>query len=137
MSMRVGHLWRLEDESGVSGLGRVAEWVEYSDGEVVLHWLSHTPSTNHYRNMKQMEQIHGHEGQTEIRVDWESPRPRTGDEDEEETTREELADEIVAAAEELTKKVKQAATKTAPEKKPEKGNEDPATNNHLDEEETE
>ena len=75
MSIRVGHIMRHEDESGVSGIGRVAEWIEYSDGEVVVHWLSHTPSTNHYRNMKQVEGIHGHDGKTEMVVDWEEPRP--------------------------------------------------------------
>lgn len=75
MSMRCGHILRHEDESGVSGTGRVAEWVEYSDGEVVVHWLSHTPSTNHYRNMKQVESIHGHGGKTEIVVDWVEPKP--------------------------------------------------------------
>ena len=82
MSIRVGHILRHEDESGVSGVGRVAEWIEYSDGEVVVHWLSHTPSTNHYRNMKQVEGIHGHWGKTEMVVDWEEPRPELPDPEE-------------------------------------------------------
>lgn len=86
MTIRVGHLLRYEDESGVSGTGRVAEWVEFSDGEVVVHWLSHTPSTNHYRNMKQVESVHGHGGATEIIVDWEEPHP------DEEATTEEIAE---------------------------------------------
>lgn len=73
MSMRVGHIVRHEDESGISGTGIVAEWVEYSDGEVVVHWLSHTPSTNHYRNFKQVDKIHGHGGKTELIVIWEQP----------------------------------------------------------------
>ena len=68
--MRVGHLARTEYVNGISGIGRVAEWVEFSDGEVVVHWLSHTPSTNHYSNMKQVEAIHGHGGKTSIVVDW-------------------------------------------------------------------
>ena len=89
MSIRVGHIQRHEDESGVSGTGRVAEWVEYSDGEVVVHWLSHTPSTNHYRNMKQVEAIHGHNGKTEIVVDWEEPKPAPEPEEELEETTEE------------------------------------------------
>lgn len=84
MNIRVGHLLRNEDESGVSGIGRVAEWVEFSDGEVVVHWLSHTPSTNHYRNMKQVESIHGHGGSTEIIVDWEEPHPNDEEEPAEE-----------------------------------------------------
>jgi len=75
MSIRVGVILRHEDESGVSGTGVVAEWVEYSDGEVVVHWTSHTPSTNHYRNFKQVEAIHGHGGKTELVTVWEQPKP--------------------------------------------------------------
>ena len=82
MSIRAGHILRHEDDSGVSGTGRVAEWVEFSDGEVVVHWLSHTPSTNHYRNMKQVDMIHGHSGKTEIVVDWEEPKPESDEEEE-------------------------------------------------------
>jgi len=93
MSIRVGHILRHEDESGVSGTGRVAEWVEYSDGEVVVHWLSHTPSTNHYRNMKQVDAIHGHNGKTELIVDWEEPRPAPLEDDEDETSEESEAQE--------------------------------------------
>ena len=84
MTIRVGHILRHEDESGVSGTGIVAEWVEFSDGEVVVHWLSHTPSTNHYRNFKQVDAIHGHGGKTEMIVVWEEPNggvPSEEDED--------------------------------------------------------
>ena len=84
MSIRVGHIVRHEDESGISGTGVVAEWIEYSDGEVVVHWLSHTPSTNHYRNLKQVEAIHGHGGKTEMITIWEQPRPDPSEEDSEE-----------------------------------------------------
>lgn len=59
-------IWRDEDESGVSGTGRVAEGVEFSDGEVIVHWISSMPSTNHYKNIKQVEAVHGHGGKTRI-----------------------------------------------------------------------
>lgn len=98
MSMRVGHIQRHEDESGVSGVGRVAEWIEYSDGEVVVHWSSSTPSTNHYRNMKQVEAIHGHNGKTELVVDWVEPKPDP--EDDEEETSEETEEESEEESEE-------------------------------------
>lgn len=81
MTIKVGHILRHEDESGISGTGVVAEWVEYSDGEVVVHWISNTPSTNHYRNLKQVEAIHGHGGKTEMVTIWEQPRPETIAED--------------------------------------------------------
>jgi hypothetical protein len=60
---------RDEDESGISGIGVVAEGVEFTDGVVIVHWLSHTPSTNIYANMKQCTDIHGHGGKT--RIVWE------------------------------------------------------------------
>lgn len=76
MSMRAGHILRHEDESGVSGTGRVAEWIEYSDGAVVVRWISATASTNIYQNMKQAVSIHGHEGKTVFVTDWEEPDPK-------------------------------------------------------------
>lgn len=65
--MRRFHLVRSEDESGVSGEGRVAEGVEWSDGECSLHWLTHTSCTGNYRNIKQLLLIHGHGGKTCVR----------------------------------------------------------------------
>lgn len=110
MSMRVGHILRHEDESGVSGTGVVAEWIEYSDGEVVVHWLSHTPSTNHYRNIKQLEQIHGHGGKTEMVTIWEEPKP-------ERSADSEIVQEAELAAAEAQPKANELAT---PEKAPAK-----------------
>ena len=75
MAIKVFHLEREEDDSGISGTGRVAEGIEYSDGTVVVHWLSHTPSTNIYGNMKQVISIHGHEGKTNIVPIWEEEPP--------------------------------------------------------------
>lgn len=64
--IRTLHLERSEDVNGISGTGRVAEGVEFSDGTIVIHWLSHTPSTNMYSNAKQVEAVHGHGGRTRI-----------------------------------------------------------------------
>lgn len=64
-SMRRFYLQRIEDESGVSGEGRVAEGIEFSDG---VNWLTHTSCTGMYRNVKQLLLIHGHGGKTV--VDW-------------------------------------------------------------------
>jgi hypothetical protein len=51
---------RGSDESGVSGTGKVLEGVLFSDGTVVVRWL--TPhvasSTAVYTNMVDFEQIH-------------------------------------------------------------------------------
>lgn len=54
------------DVSGVSGTGKVLEGVEFTDGTVVVRWLSKYASTAVYNNMKQFEDIHGHEGKSHI-----------------------------------------------------------------------
>ncbi len=65
-TMRRFYLKRLEDESGVSGSGRVAEGVEFSDGACALNWLTHTSCTGVYKNIKQLQSIHGHGGKTVV-----------------------------------------------------------------------
>lgn len=64
--IRTFHFERVEDVNGVSGTGRVVEGV-------VVHWLSHTPSTNIYHNAKQVIAIHGHGGRT--RIVWHDQMP--------------------------------------------------------------
>lgn len=59
-------LVRDEDESGVSGTGVVAQGVEFSDGTCVLHWMTDYRSTAVYRNLEELEAIHGHGGKTRI-----------------------------------------------------------------------
>jgi hypothetical protein len=63
------HLLRLEDESGVSGTGWVAEGAVFSNGWVVLVWPTETPSLNFYQSIEDVEAIHGHGGQTRIVFD--------------------------------------------------------------------
>lgn len=57
---------RTEDVSGVSGTGRVAEGVEFTDGTCAIRWLSHTSATGVYANVKQLLIIHGHEDRTTV-----------------------------------------------------------------------
>lgn len=66
--MKNFYLVRDEDESGVSGTGYVAEGVQFTSGEVVISWLTHTSSVCMYHSMEDMERIHGHGGKT--RVEW-------------------------------------------------------------------
>ena len=68
-TMRRLHLQRSTDQSGVSGTGRVAEGVEFTDGTVVLRWLGHISSTVVFDNLHDVELIHGHDGDTAIVVD--------------------------------------------------------------------
>ncbi len=69
MGMRRFHFMRLEDASGVSGCGMVAEGVIFSNGKVALEWLSQHSSTNLYDSIRDVELIHGHEGRTRIVFD--------------------------------------------------------------------
>lgn len=67
--MRRFHFMRLEDASGVSGCGAVAEGVIFSDGRVALEWFGEHASTNLYNSIADVEYIHGHGGRTQIVFD--------------------------------------------------------------------
>lgn len=67
MSARLFHLERDTDVSGVSGVGTVAEGVEFSDGTVVLRWTAGDDhSTVVWASIGAVERIHGHSGATRI-----------------------------------------------------------------------
>lgn len=67
-NVRTFTLQRAEDVGGVSGVGVVAEGVEFSSGQVVITWLSHYPVVNLYGSIKVAHELHGHDGR--IRVVW-------------------------------------------------------------------
>lgn len=64
--MRMFYLERTDDESGVSGIGRVAEGVVFEDGTAALRWRTQWRSTAVYENVEHLERIHGHQGKTKI-----------------------------------------------------------------------
>lgn len=59
-------LHRIEDVSGVSGVGVVAEGVRFKDGTCAYRWLSGTATTNIADSIADIEAIHGHGGATRI-----------------------------------------------------------------------
>lgn len=67
-------LVRTTDVTGISGTGRVAEGVEFSDGTVVLRWLKagtarpeHVkPTTVLHDNIDSVVGLHGHAGATKV-----------------------------------------------------------------------
>ena len=67
--MKCFYLWRVEDESGVSGTGRVAQGFIADNGKVSLFWLSEHPSVTIYDNIGEVKAIHGHSGKTEVRME--------------------------------------------------------------------
>jgi hypothetical protein len=73
MSIRPGGpkpflLVREVDDTGVSGVGFVAEGVEFSDGVVALRWMSKWPTSVvfHDRGIESLLAVHGHNGNTKI-----------------------------------------------------------------------
>jgi hypothetical protein len=75
--MKRFHLIRFRDISGVSGAGVVAEGVQFSDGRVVMRWITNSVhSIVIHENIRDVEHIHGHNGATQIRwIDegWQCP----------------------------------------------------------------
>ncbi len=65
-AMRRFLLDRSFDATGTSGTGIVAEGIQFSSGHVVIHWLSQLEAINVYGNARVLEQLHGHNGSTEI-----------------------------------------------------------------------
>lgn len=70
--MRTFKTVRTEDISGVSGTGVVTEGVQFTDGTVVIRWLTDTASTGVYASIEDMIKIHGHGGATMVKWDNES-----------------------------------------------------------------
>ena len=62
--MRRFILKRDDDETGVSGIGIVAEGIKFSDGTAVLRWVTKFKSLGCYPDMKELIKIHGHGGRT-------------------------------------------------------------------------
>ena len=62
--MRRFNLTRIEDESGVSGTGKVVEGVQFSSGQVALTWLADLTSIAIHESIENVIAIHGHDGKT-------------------------------------------------------------------------
>jgi len=67
-SMRRFYFERTNDVSGTSGIGVVAEGVQFSDGRVALRWVTDSgpSSTVIYDSVEDAETIHGHNGGTRV-----------------------------------------------------------------------
>ena len=64
--MKMFYLKRDNDESGISGTGRVAQGFVFDNGKVAVTWLSEHPSVTVYDSLGEVTAIHGHGGKTEI-----------------------------------------------------------------------
>ena len=54
------------DVSGVSGTGRVAEGVVFTNGRAVMTWLTEYSSIAIYNSIEELVQIHSHGGATRV-----------------------------------------------------------------------
>lgn len=68
LSVRRFALMRHEDTTGISGVGLVAEGVEFSDGSVCVRWRTEWPTSVvfHDRGIESVLALHGHGGATEV-----------------------------------------------------------------------
>lgn len=64
--MRRFYFDRQTDVSGTSGTGAVVEGVVFSDGTVVVHWLTKLSSISVYKSIEECIAIHGHDGGTSL-----------------------------------------------------------------------
>lgn len=64
--MRTFVLLREEDISGSSGVGVVAEVVEFSTGKAVVAWQVPYFSVEVHDTLESVERIHGHGGRTRL-----------------------------------------------------------------------
>lgn len=70
--MRLFELHRDHDATGVSGVGVVAQGVQFDDGTCTLRWLGDTASTVIYDDLASVQAIHGHHGATRVVITHES-----------------------------------------------------------------
>ena len=75
--MKLFHLYRSEDVSGISGTGPVVEGVEFTNGWCAIRWLSNRSTLCFYQSMNDVRAIHGHGQRTELVVHDFEPVRRT------------------------------------------------------------
>lgn len=68
---------RTKDHSGVSGVGVIAQGVEFANGKVVISWLTPISSLGFFDSISTLDAIHGHEGSTEVVWEPDAPTKKT------------------------------------------------------------
>ena len=63
-SIKEFFLMRVVDETGISGTGMVARGVVMPSGLAVMEWQTFHSSVAIYKNIADVEAIHGHNGKT-------------------------------------------------------------------------
>ena len=68
--MRRFYLFRKDDPTGVSGVDRVADGVEFDNGVVCLTWKSQFQSVTMFPSISLIEKLHTHLGQHDTKIVW-------------------------------------------------------------------
>ena len=68
--MRRFYLYRKEDVTGMSGIGRVADGVEFENGQVALTWKKEFPSVTVFQSVSTVEKLHTHGGKDPTKIVW-------------------------------------------------------------------
>lgn len=106
--MRRFYLRRKEDISGMSGVGKIAEGVEFSNGRVAIIWLSEFESTGQYSSITALERVHTHNGKHDTRVVWIDPKFEEVEEKVKETKTKAIEELVTEEAEEAASKAEAA-----------------------------
>ena len=64
--MRRFYLERTSDVSGVSGIGKIAEGVQFDTTWCALVWLTDKSAMSFYPSIETLDCIHGHGGSTKV-----------------------------------------------------------------------
>lgn len=68
--MRRFYLHRKEDPTGMSGTGRVADGIEFENGQVALTWKKEYPSVTVFPSISIVEKLHTHNGKDPTKIVW-------------------------------------------------------------------
>lgn len=68
--MRRFYLFRKEDPTGMSSTGRVADGIEFDNGQVALTWKKEFPSVTVFPSVSIVEKLHSHNGKDPTKIIW-------------------------------------------------------------------
>ena len=68
--MRRFFLYRKEDPTGMSSVGRVADGIEFDNGFVAMTWKKEYPSVTFFQSISTVEKLHSHNGKDPTQVVW-------------------------------------------------------------------
>ena len=68
--MRRFYLNRKEDVTGMSGTGRVADGIEFANGQVAMTWKKEYPSCTIFPSISIVEKLHTHNGKDPTKIVW-------------------------------------------------------------------